>query len=111
MSDAENSGCTYVSGALCGLLFEGVKWIKHATNVISAACNSKRCKLSEAEQVLTDSKVQSLVFCYFFVFNSSEYLDTSILLLLNYIIFCLQSISVSFPLTVAQLESAIQKHK
>lgn len=50
-------------------------------------------------------------FCCFFIFNSSEYLDTSILLLLNYIIFCFQRISVFFPPTVAQLESAIQKHK
>lgn len=66
MSDAENSVCTYVSGALCGLLFEGVKWIKHATNVISSACNSKRCKLSEAEQVLADSQVQSLLFLLLF---------------------------------------------
>ncbi|KAM5572478.1 lysine-specific demethylase JMJ17 [Rosa sericea] len=77
MSDAETSYCTNACGALCDLLFEGVKWLRQATKIISASSNSTRCKLSEAEEVLTDS----------------------------------QSISISFPLKVTQIETAIEKHK
>ncbi|XP_050375974.1 lysine-specific demethylase JMJ17 [Argentina anserina] len=75
MSDA--SCCTNASGALFDTLFEGVKWLKKATEIISASSNSTRCKFSEAEEVLADS----------------------------------QSRSLSFPLTVTQIESAIEKHK
>ncbi|KAM2035173.1 hypothetical protein EV2_039190 [Malus domestica] len=77
VSAAGNLHGTYVPSALWGLLVEGLKWLEHATKVISAPCNSERCTLSEAEEVLAKS----------------------------------QSISVSFPLMVDQLECAIQKHK
>ncbi|KAM2673879.1 hypothetical protein EV2_015129 [Malus domestica] len=75
-SAAENLCGTFAPSALWGSLVEGLKWLEHATKVISASCNSKRCTLSEAEEVLSKS----------------------------------QSISVSFPLMVGQLECAIQKH-
>ncbi|CAL9030117.1 unnamed protein product [Prunus brigantina] len=62
MNGVENSCGTYASSALWCSLVEGVKWLKHATKVISASCNFGRCKLSEAEEVLSNSQSLSVSF-------------------------------------------------
>lgn len=62
MNGVENSCGTYASSALWCSLVDGVKWLKHATKVISASCNFGRCKLSEAEEVLSNSQVLSSFF-------------------------------------------------
>lgn len=67
MNGVENSFGTYASSALWCSLVEGVKWLKHATKVISVSCNFGRCKLSEAEEVLSNSQV--LFFALFVVFS------------------------------------------
>lgn len=35
----------------------GVKWLQQASEVVSAPCSSKRCNLSDAEEVLASSQV------------------------------------------------------
>ena len=57
MSAAGNLYGTDAPSALWGLLVEGLKWLEHATKVISAPCNSERRTLSEAEEVLAKSQV------------------------------------------------------
>lgn len=71
MNGVENSCGTYASSALWCSLVEGVKWLKHATKVISASCNFGRCKLSEAEEVLSNSQVLFLVLFVVFSYLNS----------------------------------------
>ncbi|XP_059443641.1 lysine-specific demethylase JMJ17 isoform X2 [Corylus avellana] len=78
VKDAEQLPHACVSGPLCSSLIVGIRWLKQASEAISLPhLTFKRCKLSDAEEVLADS----------------------------------QSIDVSFPVMVGQLENAIHKHK
>ncbi|XP_022159885.1 lysine-specific demethylase 5A isoform X2 [Momordica charantia] len=49
----EDNSCLYTSGVMWSLLMEGVKWLKRALEVIPVTCNSKRRKLSDAEELLS----------------------------------------------------------
>lgn len=61
MKAAEQLPHKCASGPLCSTLIDGVKWLKKALEAIAAPHNLKKCQLSDAEEVLVDSKV------YFFV--------------------------------------------
>ena len=78
VSAAENLCGTFAPSALWGSLVEGLKWLEHATKVISASCNSTRCTLSEAEEVLAKSQV------FLFSGNISNQFCTWIFLYLPY---------------------------
>uniref|UniRef100_A0A2N9J2S4 Zinc finger PHD-type domain-containing protein n=1 Tax=Fagus sylvatica TaxID=28930 RepID=A0A2N9J2S4_FAGSY len=75
MESAKQLPHTRASGPLCSLLIAGVKWLKKAAEAISVPHSFKRCRLSDAEEILAES------------------------------------INVSFPVMVGQLENAIQEHK
>lgn len=53
----EDNSCLYASGVMWSLLVEGVKWLKQALEVIPGTCNSKQRKLSDAEELLSNSQV------------------------------------------------------
>lgn len=52
----EDNSCLYASGVMWSLLVEGVKWLKQALEVIPGTCNSKQRKLSDAEELLSNSQ-------------------------------------------------------
>lgn len=54
MENAEHLPVTCASSALCSSLIDGVKWLKKASEVIPVSCNGKICKLSDAEEVLSE---------------------------------------------------------
>ncbi|RVW16302.1 hypothetical protein CK203_067733 [Vitis vinifera] len=54
MEYAEHLPVTCASSALCSSLIDGVKWLKKASEVIPVSCNGKICKLSDAEEVLSE---------------------------------------------------------
>jgi histone demethylase JARID1 len=59
-----------VSGALLNVLIDAVEWLRRALEGISRPCNSRRCKLTDIEDILTDYRVHVCVifyclFCYF----------------------------------------------
>ncbi|XP_008437262.1 lysine-specific demethylase JMJ17 isoform X3 [Cucumis melo] len=56
MKVEEDTSCFFVSGVLWSLLLEGVKWLKQALEVIPGTCNSKQRKLSDAEELLSNSE-------------------------------------------------------
>ncbi|KAG6685054.1 hypothetical protein I3843_12G093300 [Carya illinoinensis] len=56
MKVAEQLPHKCASGPLCSSLIDGVKWLKKALEAIAAPHNFKRCKLSDAEEVLADSQ-------------------------------------------------------
>lgn len=58
----EDNSCLYTSGVMWSLLMEGVKWLKRALEVIPVTCNSKRRKLSDAEELLSSFEVPSFSF-------------------------------------------------
>ncbi|KAL5552082.1 hypothetical protein UlMin_002258 [Ulmus minor] len=62
MKVAEELPSIFASGTLCSSLIDGVKWLRQASEIVSARCNSKRCKLSDAEEVLTSSKRVTISF-------------------------------------------------
>ena len=71
MKDAEQLPHACASGPLCSSLVAGIRWLKQASEAISVPhLNFKRCKLSDAEEVLADSQV--------FVF--ADYVTSSYLL-------------------------------
>ncbi|XP_038906803.1 lysine-specific demethylase 5B isoform X2 [Benincasa hispida] len=51
----EDDSCLYASGVMWSLLVEGVKWLKQALEVIPGTCNSKQRKLSDAEELVSNS--------------------------------------------------------
>ena len=57
MKVEEDNSCFFASGVLWSLLVEGVKWLKQALEVIPGTCNSKQRKLSDAEELLSNSQV------------------------------------------------------
>lgn len=61
MKVAEQLPHKCASGPLCSSLIDGVKWLKKALEAIAAPHNFKRCKLSDAEEVLADSQVHFFV--------------------------------------------------
>ena len=59
---------TCASSALCSSLIDGVKWLKRASEVIPVSCNHKRCKLSDAEEVLSEVQVfNRFIFIFTFI--------------------------------------------
>ena len=60
MEYAEHLPVTCASSALCSSLIDGVKWLKKASEVIPVSCNGKICKLSDAEEVLSEVQVFNL---------------------------------------------------
>lgn len=57
MKVAEHLPGTFATGTLGISLMKGVKWLQQASEVVSAPCCSKRCTLSDAEEVLACSQV------------------------------------------------------
>ena len=57
MKAAEFHSGTFSSSILWSLLINGVKWLLRASEVVSLSGNFKRCKLSEAEEILSSSQV------------------------------------------------------
>ncbi|XP_015896152.3 lysine-specific demethylase JMJ17 isoform X2 [Ziziphus jujuba] len=47
---------TFATGTWWSSLMSGVKWLQQASEIVSAPCSSKRCKLSDAEEVLASSQ-------------------------------------------------------
>ncbi|XP_044485625.1 lysine-specific demethylase 5A isoform X2 [Mangifera indica] len=77
MEVAEGLSTTYMPCNMWNSLIHGVRWLKRASEVVSAPCKFRRFKLSDVEPILARSQVMS----------------------------------VSFPVMVGELKSAIQKHK
>lgn len=57
MEVAEALSDSSVSGALLKVLVNGVEWLRRATEGISRPRNSRRCKLTDVQAVLTDYQV------------------------------------------------------
>lgn len=51
-----------VSGALLKVLVDGVEWLRRALEGISRPCNSRRCKLTDIEDILTDYQAIKMTF-------------------------------------------------
>lgn len=67
MKVAEHLPGTFATGTLWISLMKGVKWLQQASEVVSAPCSSKKCNLSDAEEVLASSRV--LIFPLFDFFS------------------------------------------
>ncbi|KAJ8766205.1 hypothetical protein K2173_021722 [Erythroxylum novogranatense] len=59
---AENLSASCVSGTFWSSLIAGVKWLKKAVRVISVPSKIERSSLSDAEEVLAESKMECLSF-------------------------------------------------
>ncbi|PON84593.1 Autoimmune regulator [Trema orientale] len=62
MKAAEHLPGTLGSGRLWSSLIDAVKWLRQASEVVSAPSNSKRCNLSDAEEVLASSQHVSSIY-------------------------------------------------
>uniref|UniRef100_A0A2P2MIU6 Lysine-specific demethylase rbr-2 n=1 Tax=Rhizophora mucronata TaxID=61149 RepID=A0A2P2MIU6_RHIMU len=62
MKTAEDFSGTCVSGLLWSSLIDGVKWLRKALGIIPVASNFERCKLSDAEEFLAESKARDISF-------------------------------------------------
>ncbi|KAL5098856.1 hypothetical protein RYX36_003183 [Vicia faba] len=51
-----------VSGALLKVLVDGVEWLRRAFEGISRPCNSRRCKLTDIQDILTDYQIIKMTF-------------------------------------------------
>ncbi|CAJ2650651.1 unnamed protein product [Trifolium pratense] len=51
-----------VSGALLNVLVDGVEWLRRALEGISRPCNSRRCKLTDIQDILTDYRTIKMTF-------------------------------------------------
>jgi len=73
---AEGLSHSSVSGALLKLLIGGLEWLRKALEAISGPCNSRRCKLTDIQAILTDYQVLGyVIFCFvYFVILMSDYL-------------------------------------
>lgn len=60
MKASELLSHTFASGILWSSLIDGLKWLRQASEVVSPRCNSKRCSLSDAEEVLAISQHVSI---------------------------------------------------
>ncbi|KAK9276591.1 hypothetical protein L1049_006126 [Liquidambar formosana] len=54
MENAEHLPLEWASGALCSSFIDGVEWLRKALEVIPLSCNHKKCKLSDAEDIITE---------------------------------------------------------
>ncbi|KAF7810274.1 lysine-specific demethylase rbr-2 [Senna tora] len=59
---AEDLPLSYGSGALLNLLNGGIKWLRQALEVISEPRNSRRCKLSDVEDIITNYQTINMPF-------------------------------------------------
>lgn len=56
-----------VSGALLKVLVDGVEWLRRALEGISRPCSSRRFKLTDIEDILTDYQACfCVIFCLIF---------------------------------------------
>ncbi|GAV57946.1 PHD domain-containing protein/ARID domain-containing protein/JmjC domain-containing protein/JmjN domain-containing protein/zf-C5HC2 domain-containing protein/PLU-1 domain-containing protein [Cephalotus follicularis] len=62
MEAAENLSVMGAAGTLWSSMIEGVRWLKKASEMVSTPLNFKRCKLSDAEQVLAEAEVVKISF-------------------------------------------------
>lgn len=65
MKASELLSRTFASGILWSSLIDGLKWLRRASEVVSPHCNSKRCSLSDAVEVLAISQVLDFSFQLF----------------------------------------------
>jgi len=72
---AEGLSHSSISGALLKLLIGGLEWLKKALEAISGPYNSRRCKLTDIQAILTDYEVLGYeIFCYvYFVVWMSDF--------------------------------------
>ncbi|KAI4315412.1 hypothetical protein L6164_028225 [Bauhinia variegata] len=59
---AEEIPHSCVSGTMLNMLVDGVEWLRRALEVISGPQNSRRCKLSDVEDILTGYKTVTMPF-------------------------------------------------
>lgn len=57
MKAADHLPRIFASGSLWRLLLDAVTWLRQASEVVSTRSDSKRCNLSDAEEVLASSQV------------------------------------------------------
>ncbi|KAJ0048148.1 hypothetical protein Pint_15199 [Pistacia integerrima] len=62
MEITEGLSTTYLSCNLWNSLIHGVKWLKRASEVVSAPCKFRRCKLSDVEAVFAGSQSMNVSF-------------------------------------------------
>ena len=68
MEVAEGLSHSCVSGALLKVLGDGVEWLRRALEGISGPRNSRRCKLTDVQDILNNYQV--LDYAIFCVYNS-----------------------------------------
>lgn len=57
MEVAEGLSTTYMPCNMWNSLIHGVRWLKRASEVVSAPCKFRRCKLTDVEEILARSQV------------------------------------------------------
>lgn len=83
MEVAEGLSHSPVSGALLKVLVDGVEWLRRALEGISGPRNSRRCKLTDIQDILTDYQVLDCVIFYFVYFVILKIYNYSYFILLN----------------------------
>jgi len=67
---AEGLSHSSVSGALLKVLIDGFEWLRKALEGISGPRSSRRCKLTDIQDILTDYQVlvYNFLLCVFLLF-------------------------------------------
>lgn len=112
MEFGEQIPVTCASGALCSALLDGMRWVKRAVEVIHAPPTYRSCSSRDVEEILSECQVciLKLHLCIHSTFGN--YLIYSCHPKnIDFFPFYMQTICISFPVVVGQLQNTIQNHR